>query len=67
MPIKQNTFYVAWVIELLRLWDQKGIQDKNSVTHFWLSNFSLLFAADFQANPADISNKEVMKIKSIKN
>ena len=58
MSIIQNTFYVAWVIELLRLWDQKGIQDKNSVTYFWLSNFSLLFAADFQANPADISNEE---------
>ena len=29
----------------------KGIQDKNSVAYFWLTNFSLLFAADFQANP----------------
>ena len=24
-----------------------GIQDKNSVAYFWLTNFSLLFAADF--------------------
>ena len=36
----------------------KGIQDKNSVTYFWLANFSLLYAADFQANSIDISYKK---------
>ena len=36
----------------------KGIHDKNSAAHFWLTNFSLLFEADFQANPTDISCKE---------
>ena len=36
----------------------KGIQDKKSVAYFWLTIFSLLFAADFQANPIDISCKK---------
>ena len=39
----------------LRLRVQKGIHDKKSVTYFWWTNFSLLFAAEFQANPTDIS------------
>ena len=29
----------------------KGIQDKKSVAYFYLTNFSLLLVADFQANP----------------
>ena len=36
----------------------KGIHDKKSVTYFWLTNFSLLFAADFQAKTNDISCKK---------
>ena len=41
-------------LTLICLW-LKGIQDKNSVAYFWLTNLSLLFAADFQANPTDTS------------
>ena len=35
----------------------KSIQERNSVAYFWLTNLSLLFATDFQANPNDISWK----------
>ena len=38
--------------------DLKDIQDKNGIAYFWLTNLSLLFAADFQANPSDISCKK---------
>ena len=34
------------------MFKKKDIQDKTSVAFFWLTNFSLLFAAVFQANPA---------------
>ena len=33
----------------------KGIQDKNRA-YFWLTNFSLLFVADFQANTRTLAN-----------
>ena len=36
----------------------KGIQGKKSFAYFRLSNFSLLFTADFQSNPTDISYKK---------
>ena len=36
----------------------KGIQEKNSLVYSWLTNFSLLFAADVQANPTDLSWKK---------
>ena len=45
--------FFIWVF----LW-LKGIQDKKSVAYFWLTDFWLLFAADFQANPTDISSKK---------
>jgi hypothetical protein len=35
----------------------KGIQGRNGVAYFSMTNFSLLFTADFQANPTDISFK----------
>ena len=36
----------------------KGIQDKNSVATFWLTNFSLLFAADVRGVSLKISFKK---------
>ena len=33
----------------------KSILGKDSVAFFWMTNFSLLFADDFQTNPTDIS------------
>ena len=40
----------------------KVIQDKNIVPYFWLTNFSLLFAADFQANPTELSWDQLQKV-----
>ena len=54
VPYKLRGVQVSTVL-LLQL---KGIQDKNSVAQFWSTNFPLLFAADFQANPIDISCKK---------
>ena len=42
---------VIFILPSTLLGKSKGIQDKNSVAYFWLTDFSLLFAADFQANP----------------
>ena len=38
-----------------------GIQDKNSVAYFRLTNFSLLSEADFEANPYWHQLQKVMK------
>ena len=52
------TSILSWELEK----QLKGIQDTNSVAYFWLIIFSLLFAADFQAYPTDISCKKYWKM-----
>ena len=48
------------------MFEIKDIQDKTSVAFFWLTNFSLLFAAVFQANPAVFICKKQWKISQSK-
>ena len=38
---------------------KKVIQDNNSSAQFWMTKKTYFLSADFQANPTDISLKEV--------
>ena len=55
-PKLSQVIQILWLL-IMVLSALKGIQDKDSVAKFWLTSFSLLFAADFQASPTDISCK----------
>ena len=58
---------VGCILELQpsRLLSLKSIPGKNSVAYFWLSEFSLLFTADFQANFTDMLCNSVLILDAI--